>query len=332
MPKIVVRGETAYECDECGRRIRVPANRPGLDILQRCIITASCKGALRQLSQANEINSTPAFPPEVPGVQDWFQRRVFYSHTQTLDAEVWQIEHNLANKPIIHAFVNTIVDGVVTLVATDEFTARSVDLNLTEVTFTRPTSGVVQAISLSSQNVSNPQRIELGADATMFQITSNTGELTIAVRQTGLDGWNDTDVDITLDFQSNPPVTITYPNIDNTPSLASPWVGANKIVANGKLYTVHSFNITDTNPAPTYFANGQMLNGTTFRVTKINNTEIVQGDVLILLGQTPYAAVDRITNKFVDAGRADSTLAYDSGKAYISTAFVKNTYPPITVV
>jgi len=332
MAKVVVRGESVYQCDQCNRRIRVPSNPEGLDVLQRCIITYNCRGSLRRLTQAKDINSTPAFPPEVQGIQDWFQRRVFYEHTQPVDAQVWTVIHNLANRPIIHAFVNTLVNGKTQLVEDDNFTVRTIDENTTEVTFTRAVSGIIQAISLSSQNSTNPETTPVSNASSLFQVTSDNGEITIATRMTSADGWDATTVNVTVEYATAQPLTLTYLNVDDTPSIASPWVGAQRIVANGKNYMLRSFNIVNTLPAPAHFAAGEILNGTQFRITKINNTVIAPGDVIVALGKSPYAAVDRVTDKYIDAGRVDTTFTYDTGKAYVPNEQVRPLYPFITVV
>lgn len=105
MAQILIKGETVYKCDECMRRIRVLTSREGIDVVNRCTITYGCKGRLHKVKNVEEANSTPAFPAEVPGVQDWFQRRVEYTHTQPIKSSAWIIKHNLANKPSVYCYV-----------------------------------------------------------------------------------------------------------------------------------------------------------------------------------------------------------------------------------
>lgn len=104
MAQILIKGETVYKCDECMRRIRVLTAREGIDVVNRCTITYGCKGRLHKVKSVEEANSTPAFPTEVPGVQDWFQRRVEYTHNQPIKSKVWIIKHNLANKPAVYCY------------------------------------------------------------------------------------------------------------------------------------------------------------------------------------------------------------------------------------
>lgn len=105
MAQILIKGETVYKCDECMRRIRVLTAREGIDVVNRCTITYGCKGRLHKVKNVEEANSTPAFPEEVPGVQDWFQRRVEYTHTQPIKSSTWIIKHNLSNKPSVYCYV-----------------------------------------------------------------------------------------------------------------------------------------------------------------------------------------------------------------------------------
>lgn len=105
MAQILIKGESVYKCDVCMRKIRVLTSREGIDVVNRCTITYGCKGRFHRVKNAEEANATPAFPTEVAGVKDWFQRRVEYTHIQPIKSATWVIKHNLANKPIVYAYV-----------------------------------------------------------------------------------------------------------------------------------------------------------------------------------------------------------------------------------
>lgn len=102
--QILIKGESVYKCDTCNRKVRVATSKDGIDVVQRCIITHGCKGKLYRVRDARDANSTSAFPAEVPGIQDWFQRRVVYDHSQPIKSQKWLIKHNLQNKPIVYAY------------------------------------------------------------------------------------------------------------------------------------------------------------------------------------------------------------------------------------
>jgi hypothetical protein len=333
MPKVVVKGESIYKCNVCSRRIRVPTNKQGMDVFQRCIITHNCLGKLSRVTIAKDINETPAFPPEVQGVEDWFQRRVLYTHEQPVASATWTINHDLATRPKIYLYVNRLIDGIETLVKVDPKTETTIDLNTVQVTFDLAESGLAQCIALASQNSTNPTAtagIAVSTDA--FQLTSDTGEVTIATLST------DPLVGVGLTYRTSGTeldITIDYAGIDTTPSVGSPWAGSMRAVINGSVYLIRSFNLTQTPLAPTYFAAGAVPNGSTFFVSTFNNAPPVTGRCLFLLGRSPYATVDRIFDRYIDSAAISSLtpeLFYNQGKAFAQPSVIRSTYPPILVV
>jgi hypothetical protein len=333
MPKVVVKGESIYKCSVCSRSVRVPTNKHGLDVLQRCIITHNCQGKLNRVTIAKEINETPAFPPEVQGVADWFQRRVLYTHEQPVQSLTWLIRHDLATRPKIYVYVNRLIDGEEILVKVDPKTETTIDLNTVEVTFEGAESGLVQCISLASQNSTNPTALSgLTVSTDAFQLTSDVGEVTIATLSSApLVGigltyrTSGTEIDITID----------YAGIDAVPSIGSPWVGSSRAVINGQVYTLRSFNLTQTPLAPTYFAAGAVPNGSTFYVSTFSNAPPSLGQCLFLLGRAPYATVDRIFDQYIDAATISPIspeLFYNTGKGYATRSVIRSTYPPVLIV
>lgn len=333
MSQVVVKGESVYECDVCTRKTRVPTNRFGLDVLQRCTITQNCKGVLHKVRLARDINNTPAFPPEIEGLENWFQRRILFTHEQAVESKTWIVEHNLGNKPVLHLYVNKLVDGVVTLVAQEPDSARTIDLNKTELTFERAYSGLVQCVTLASTNVVNSTATSAPAVSTEpLQITNNSGEISIATLSSA------SAIDLTLTFTTAstvPNVEIEYVSIDTTASLTSPWVGVRRVVINGRRYTVRSFNIAATANAAVAFEAGLVPSGSAFKITGLEGEPIAQHDVLILTARSPFASVDRVYDKYVDAASISATdpeTYWENGKAYCRLAAVKNVYPAILVV
>lgn len=332
MSQVVVKGESVYECDECYRRIRVPTNRYGLDVMQRCNITQHCRGTLHKIKLTRDINSTPAFPPEISGVQDWFQRKILYTHEQSVQSKKWTVHHELGNKPVLHLYVNMIVDGIEQLVPVEPTNVTTVDLNTTELTFSVATSGLVQCVSLASANEINATNTEPTAPSVApLQITNNSGEIAIATLvQDGL---------ITLSVEyttaaAQPIVDIDYVNIATTTAL-SPWGGVRYIVVNGRKYHVRSFNLATKANAAVVFEAGLVPSGSAFRISKVNGNNIKQHDVLILTAKSPFATVDRIYDQCVDAAMvtvSDPETYWQGGKAYCKLSAVKNVYPAILVV
>lgn len=325
------RGEHVYECDTCIRKIRVPENKQGLDVLPNCNITLGCMGKLRRIFNTREVNLTPAVPPEVPGVEDWFQRRVMYTHTQQIADTDWLIEHNLANKPVIHPYVYKVIDNAEVLVTGEPLSIATVDSNTTLVKFATPEAGSAQCISLTTQNITNPDATTytpVAADT--VQLSSNAGVITIATL-------NDTPmVNVTLSYLTQTGVTtIDYIGVDDIVSIESPWVNAKQAIIAGRKYTLRSFNLTTSPLAPTAFSQGLIPNGTGFYVSAINHVAPTPGQVLFLLGKAPYASVDRVLDKYIDAYYVDKTspqTLYNSGIGTVCPSIIKLTYPPILVV
>lgn len=333
MKQVVVKGESVYECSVCKRKVRVPTNRFGMDVMQRCNITAGCKGKLGRVTQAKDINATPAFPPEVTGVGDWFQRKILYTHDQPIESATWLVKHNLGNKPIVHVFTYTLVDGESILVGQEPDAVRTVDLNTIEVSFTKPTSGLVQCISLASENLTNSAATAATvASSEAMQITSDGSELVIATALTA------PLVTLTLSYTTSaevPNVDIEYADIDTTAALDSPWSGVRRVMVNGRRYVVRSFNLTLDDAAITAFQSGLIPTGSPFRITKINGVAVKQHDVLILLARTPFTTIDRNYDQYVDPALVDTVdpeLYWESSKGYCKPNVLRTTYPPILVV
>jgi hypothetical protein len=333
MSQVVVKGESVYQCDVCARKIRVPTNRYSLDVMQRCNITQTCKGVLHRITLRKEVNETPAFPPEVAGLEDWFQRKILYTHEQPVESKTWLIHHNLGNNPVFHLFVNQFVNGVVTLVGDAPYLVRTVDLNTTELTFTKARSGLVQCVTLSSTNTVNPSSTApTPAGTAPLQITNDTGEISIATLAT------DNIISLTATFNTSaavPNVDIVYATISSTPSLVSPWVSVKRIVVNGKRYTVRSFNIATTVNAPVAIEAGLIPSGSAFKFSALNGNPIALHDVLILTANSPFQSVDRVFDKYIDASSVSSInpeTYWEKGKAYSSLSVVRSAYPAIIVV
>ena len=325
MAKILSKGESVYECDECKRRTRVPTNRVGLDVVQRCTITANCRGKLHRLTATKDISETPAFPPEIAGVNDWFQRKVLHTHDQPVQSSTWRITHRLENKPTIRVYVQHYVNGTKQLVESTNYTARIVDTNTTELIFTQAEQGIAQCIASASQNNANPAASLTGvaAIADDFVVTVK-GELTIATLST----LNTIDMSWTFNSPSqSTPIYINYSGV-NLPSYISPWSGAKSVAIGGKRYIVRSFNVITTDPAPMYFSAGAITTGTTMAITN----KPAPSEMLILLSTAPHESVDRVRTKYIDVANLNQPhMYYNDGEIYVPPSIIKSTYPPIIV-
>lgn len=329
MTQIVSRGDSVYGCDTCNRRIRVPTNRRGLDVVQRCTITSGCQGKLHRITTTKEINNTPAFPPEVEGLQDWFARSVMYTHYQPVRTASWTIVHNLQNFPVFYAFVERIVDGTSTLVEAEPSSITTVDANTTIVTFTNAESGQIQCVAYASKNNTNFNATSsVSTEQNTIQVSSDACELTIATL--------DTSTNITLDIKyiATNTVDVAY-TVDDVTSVNSAWVGVSQVVINGRRYTTRSFNVRTAPSAIGYFTSGAIVDGATFYFDKLNGVDINPGEMMILLSNSPHSKVDCVYDRYIDATAVSKILpelAYTSGRCYAASSIVKSTYPLILVV
>jgi len=327
--RIYTRGEAVYQCDACSRKIRIPLNKYSFDTTGRCIITKGCLGELHKVLTKNEINNTTTIPPSLPGLTDWSQRRVFFSHTQPVENNIWTIEHNLANKPSVQVFITQLVDGEEVLVETDQFTERVVDLNTIELTFARREKGLVQCLATASANTTNKD-IGTSVVSTSSIVLTKNSELTIATLSDA------PLVTFTIRYRSAAVeggiVDITYVDIDDQTSIDSPWVGTNKIFVGGKTYTVRSFNLRTQQNAPQAFAEKQIANGTQFYFLDASTTP---KENLILLGTSPFESVDKIVDQYIDIAlinQAQPEIAYAGNEVYASPSIIRSTYPQIYIV
>jgi hypothetical protein len=316
--------ETVYQCDKCARRTRVPINIYGLEVVQRCIITQNCPGKLFPIKNVDEINSTPAVTEEVQGLQDWFPRKILYTHNQHVASDTWTIVHNLGSFPFIQVVVNrSNPDGSTYEVelSQSEYTIASVDLNATTITFVRDEQGVAQLIGSASTNLINPVTLPVVSDESV--VLTGNGELTIATT-------NDSpSISVTIVYGD---VAITYVGIDNTPSLSSAWSGSNLVHINGKNYAVRSFNVLTTSPGPDYFSNNLIADGAQIYFTGMGGTP---NESFVLLSAAPFNSVDKITTKVLDIfsiNTVNPQTYYDKGNLFVNSSTLKTIYPPVFTV
>lgn len=325
MAKVLVRGDAVYECDVCKRRIRVPSQRRSIDVVQRCIITSNCQGKLHRIRLTKEINETPAFPPEVSGLQDWAQRRILHIHEQQVQSAKWVVNHNLANDPNIYVYVTRTVNNVETSIPMKPKQINIVDLNTIEIIFDQAERGLVQCIASASKNLTNPIATAGVAVTDTDVLLTNKSELTIATADTA------DNVNFILTFNSPSstlPVVLEYTGI-NKPSVYSAWNDANFVIINGRRYRVRSFNIATSNPAPTYFSQGAIASGSTVVVS----STLKANEVVILMAKSPFASADKVAQKYIDCSNLTDTpyLYFNQGELYAQPNIIKSTYPPIIV-
>ncbi len=332
MTKILIRGEVVYKCTVCARKIRVPRNRKGLDVINHCTITKGCRGILHRVTQLSDINNTPTLTPSVEGVWDWVQNNTLHTHSQEIASVVWRINHNLGSDPNITVYVNTQGPIGISLTQMSQPSVSVIDSNNIQILFDKAQSGVAQLVTLSSQNTINPTTTIPPVAEEHVQISTNQGLISIGTLL------SDPSINITIRFvvAGQPNIDITYNNILDVPLVSSPWIGANRVFVEGKKYTTRSIDLTTHAGALPYFLSGQIpQQGAIMYITAINNTPPIPKDILILEANQPFGPTDRVYDYYIDfSGEtlASSNITYSYGKFFANNIANKSTYPYIIVV
>ncbi|MCK9369628.1 hypothetical protein M0R04_06945 [Candidatus Dojkabacteria bacterium] len=333
MQKVVARGEAVYVCTVCNRKLRVPTNRKGMDVLVNCILTAGCRGKMNKVHQLRDINNTPTLTPSVGGVLDWVQRKSLYTHNQEVASQTWNINHNLDGNPIIHTYVNAPTQVGVQLVAGEPQDTILIDSNNTQLIFDRAQTGIAQLIALSSQNtINSPNAVITPTDIANTQISTNSGLITLGTLL------SDSSINLTISYNitGQSPIDIIYNNLDNIPSISSPWAGIQRVFVNGKRYFTRSIDLTNHINAFTHFLSGEIPpQGAVVNIKLINNSIPNPGEVIILEAEAPFDPTDRIYDQYVDFSgetAASANVIYKYGRFYVLPAGNRQTYPYIVVV
>lgn len=330
MSNLLTALTVSYKCDTCKRYIKLPKNEFGLDTLQECVITEGCLGTLYPLLVQTEINKAEVIPPAVAGLQDWTPRKIFYKHTQAVPSQKWLIQHNLGVKPVVEVWVNRqLADGTFELVRTIPNTITILDPNNVTVTFTNTETGIAECISSSSgfDFVVTPPTV-----AELNQLLTTNNELTIATT----DASADIQLQITY-ISKGVPITITYGNVDNQPSINTPWVSTTTVFLNGRTYAVRSFNFL-THPFATSIFNSNLIaDGSPFFFNEIQGVVPSQPEQnFILLSKAPYLSpIDRVNDQLIDIAsinRVTPQPIYSSGELVTPVSIIKKVYPPVLAV
>lgn len=285
-----------YTCDTCERKIDIPRNEKGLEIIGRCIITDGCRGRLYQSGLKQDFQRGE-FPPPVIGLDDYIQRRALYNHDQTIPRMEWTIEHNFGICPIVQVLIDRseqVKQSSCVAVppsepnyvepARDDYQIIHDDEFTTRIVFERAEAGIAQAITKTTALDRLEPVKQTSREETFFQLT-NQSELTIGVLE---------DLNLPtfavfyityLNQQAQNAVEIRY-EVDNVPSLLSPWRQIDRVEFKGEVYEVRSFNVITAEQQA-----GRVEIGSPFYISKIevnlpiqtanptNNSFIVQGNV-----------------------------------------------------
>jgi uncharacterized delta-60 repeat protein len=338
-----------YQCSICERQIDLLENTQGLTVFGKCIITNGCKGKLNQLTR-NPDNNRETFPSEVPGLQDYVQRKALFTYTQTLPQNVWNIQHNMGVSPAVDVYIYNQTNTLVPLSPT-QYTITLVDQNNITLTFNTVQTGIAQLVARSTAKI-QPQTITPATSP--FQVTSN-GVFIFAVPKylTKFDYPPSLipNPQLPYDLQTAPiriEVMITEPNTESvicteyldTSLFNTPWNDWNEILVrkrkNYYLFSKSILNFRTFGEETTSFSS--IPNGTQLAITRIDyGTGVLQPidaeGLLILLANSPYTSADKIQNQVIDvADMVDNVIpyfTYNTTDFFVDQSCVEKTYPNI---
>ena len=323
-----------YKCNVCKREIELQQNVDGLETIGRCTITHGCRGALYQTAVRDDF-VRGKIPESVAGLDNWQQRKVLFNHQQSIERSEWLIIHNLGTYPSVSVFVDRPIEG--DLDNREEITPEDIEIvddNTLILRFDRPWSGIAQLVARQSDPDLLRPFVSVIPEVEDIRQLSNNGEITIATRISTIGEPASLQVELTYSTTQNTTPVVIY-DADDQPAIDSAWQTFNKIVFKGKIYTVRSFNgITPD------MISGVIGNGSTFRVTRIEadgSLRAPQQNEVIILANSPFEDVDKVTDKYVDVASVTETenifsFIYDVGEFYAEPDIVQSVYPLIRSV
>lgn len=343
-----------YRCDTCKRDVELVRNIKGLETIQRCVITHGCRGKLYQTDVLEDF-LVASLPDEVDGLDNWIPRRILYNHEQTIENTVWIVNHNLGTYPAITVLADRPLSDDNT--NREEITPddiQLIDKNNLLLRFDRPRSGIAQLVARSSDPLLFEPVNEAAVTTEIPLQLTNQAKMVIATRVKS--EWSNVNMGIQLIFTpaTGNNITVGY-TTDSNPSALTSWSGVSKVVIRGKVYQVREFDTLAVE-----MTTGTIANGVHFRFSGFdfdaqldaNNrftyewvvdsadatgspyTPVSVGDVYILLSNSPFGVVDKITNQVIDITNITRTqnsftMYYDTGELYASPSIIQTIYPPI---
>lgn len=319
-------GIVTYKCDVCNREVDVQYNRYGIDTAQRCIITDGCLGTLHKVKRRLPPARAKVLADPVEGLQYWYQKKLLYTHEQTIASNVWRVKHNLGVIPVLKTYVTRYDENNVPYLIVVEPKVTHNDIYSLTISFDSFESGEVQCFTVTSEN----KYASVSVSPTLPpKLLTNKGELTVAVRHDIASGLfsNSTTFPLTTTFHTANPFEYSY-RIDQTPSILSAWVNVDDttVVINRTNYQVFSFNVFNSDIANTSVTSAPVS------FTLINLNQIQTSHVLILLADSPFTVYDKDTDHFVDVSvslPSQPKISYINGELYCDPSIISTTYPPI---
>jgi hypothetical protein len=320
-----------YTCDTCKREIEKTQNPEGLEIIGRCIITDNCKGFLyRTGSKPQAVARTS--PAPVQGLTDWRQRKKIFTHNQETAANVWTVEHKLDTHPSVQTFIYQVVSPTErNLVEVTPTATRYINGDTVELEFESSVTGIAQTIARSATTNQPIEFKDQSTDTSALTLNQMTNSLFLTLAT--LD--DSTDLDLTPTFLSTTDLTPIPGIADVTFGATVPnslWFPIDKVLINGKLYTVRvgSFDANVLNTLG-------VRNGSSLFFTLPGGGSIAEDSIYVLNTTEPYTSVvDRDFDNVVDLSKVTnanvgSSFVFNDGEIQYNVNLKQRVYPPILI-
>jgi hypothetical protein len=318
-----------YECDTCNRTIERQQNPHGLDFIGRCVITDGCKGDLH-LQRVKQAHNIPVIPTVVDGLNDWIQRNVLFTHSQTISSDTWRIKHNLGSEPATQIFVDVFQGDGSTI--QEEILPESITVvnsNEIEVALSERHTGTAQCLARSSAVGQTVEyvKVEPPAPAELIPIQMSVNrKITLAVNT------QDTNLDARLHFispttRSEEDIRVTFDTLNND---FNPWDDASQVLIEGKLFNVMVAVVTFEE-----LNDKGIEDGSAMYITFDDGSELLEKSVILLTNE-PFDSIDKEFETFLElstsnAANAAFTMQYRDQEFYGYNTISQKTYPPIKI-
>lgn len=297
-----------YKCDTCNRTIDKTQNVLGLEVMNHCVITASCKGSLFKVgTKGNSV--ARGFPSPVAGLTDWRARRLMYNHDQPVNSSVWKIDHDLNTNPSVQVYVNRTTGSprTETLIEIEPQLIEYINPSTLLVHLNKSESGIAQCISRNATRVATKsidviQDIDPSSNDVTVGTMLTQSTLTIATLVM------DTEINVGINFLSSKDLSIIEginPLDFGAATSNSLWYPHELVFIKGKFYKIHSCLINFTQ-----LIDSGVRDGSFFFFDSINGNPLKLGDAYILLSKPPNQTyVDREVDYVVDLTVANQSTA-----------------------
>jgi hypothetical protein len=292
-----------YQCNKCNRILNINKNPKQLDIFNRCIITANCRG---EMFIVNNIIGTV----DTSYYDSWVQKKQIHNFQQNILQNIWTIKHNLNDFVSIVVYTYDKDGNLVKSLenVTDGYTIIYADKNVITVKFTKECIGQVQCI-VTNHKVDYTKTVVSNS----YTKVSVGNVLTIALHSHFHD-----------DNPSLPPIKImsgiseTDFNYRLSLDTTSAWKNNGTVYIFGNTYNIYSITIKTSIADSLYSLN-----------TIVDSANVNQILSYILLSNSNNP-IDRIYNKIISI----DDLSYGNNmvknnELLCSPSIIKNCYPNI---